>query len=136
MYTNFKQQIYKHLEKTKQIFQRKLNKLIFTYKAQQLYSDIQCSQHLLLNEESVLHLLTSIGKSFHICNTKRRDVPGTLATLRTPFMSTSNSLRLKFIRSLLLDRKQLNCRINMKMCSPDEKHILRAPPDGNYDFLG
>jgi hypothetical protein len=31
------------LEKTKQIFQRKLNKLIFTYKAQQLYSDIQCS---------------------------------------------------------------------------------------------
>jgi hypothetical protein len=26
-------------EKTKQIFQRKLNKLIFTYKAQQLYSD-------------------------------------------------------------------------------------------------
>jgi hypothetical protein len=24
----------------------------------------------------------------------------------------------------------------MKMCSPDEKHILRAPPDGNYDFLG
>jgi hypothetical protein len=25
----------------------------------------------------------------------------------------------------------IHCR-----CSPDEKHILRAPLEGNYDFLG